>query len=128
MFEFYEGYLITKKNEEENSTTEKNGNGSVPTRKNSMPFKTFIDDICYKKIKTLNIFSIPKREVKERAYTYTPTNNVPLENWRNKKSIQSTNINNTNSNVNCNGNGNGNYILKQTNKINEYNYNNKNSK
>jgi hypothetical protein len=107
MFEIYERYLVSKT---ENENENKNLNGKT----SSMPFRTFIDDICYKKTKTLNIFSIPIREIKERAYTYTPTNNVPLENWRNKGSIQSTILNNnTCKNL-------------QSNKINEYNNNKKN--
>jgi hypothetical protein len=102
MFEFYEKSICNK-------------------TETSMPFKTFIDDICNKKTKKLNIFSIPIKEVKERAYTYTPKNNVPLENWRNKKSFDSTIINNNNNNSNYNNNI---YKNLQKNKINEYNNNN----
>lgn len=74
----------------------------LPKTESSMPFKTFIDDICYKKIKKVNIFTFGKKEVKERSYTYTPSD-VPLENWRNRKSIDSTITlnNNLNSNGNC---------------------------
>ncbi len=112
MFEFYERYISNK-----NETKQEKEKENLNIKTSSIPFKTFIDDICYKKIKKLNIFSIPKREIKERAYTYTPTNYVPLENWRNKKSIQSTILNNNNNNNICKN--------LQTNKI-EYNYNKKN--
>jgi hypothetical protein len=97
MFEFYEKSICTK-------------------METSMPFKTFIDDICYKKNKKVNIFSAgPKKEVKERAYTYTPINNAPLENWRNRKSIDSTILNNNN---NCKN-------LQKNKMNNEYNNNKK---
>ena len=86
MFEFYERSVLSK-------------------TENAMPFKTFIDDICYKKNKKVNIFSMEKKEVKERSYTYNPNYEVPLENWRNRKSIDSTIL--SSSNV-------------QKNRINEY--------
>lgn len=81
MFDFYEKNIIS------NSKSESESN---------MPFRTFIDDICYKKTKKVNIFSC-KREVKERSYTYT-ANDIPLENWRNRKSIESSFFN---KNANC---------------------------
>lgn len=83
MFEFYEKSICNK------------------TDSTSMPFRTFIDDICNKKIKKVNIFSQPVED-RKRAYTYTPTNNtvnVPLENWRNKKSMDNTVANNNNNNI-----------------------------
>ena len=91
MFDFYEKSICTKK-------------------ETSMPFKTFIDDVCYKKNKKVNIFSSGKKEVKERSYTYTPNFDVPLENWRNRKSIDSTILNNNN---NCK--------KLEKNKMNDYN-------
>ena len=76
MFEFYEKSMCAKK-------------------ETTMPFKTFIDDICNRKNKKVNIFSSGKKEVKERSYTYTPTLEVPLENWRNRKSIDSSIVTNS---------------------------------
>lgn len=77
MFEFYEKAILPK------------------SESSQMPFKTFIDDICYRKAKKVNIFSVKKKEVKERAYTFTHNSEVPLENWRNKKSIDYS-VNNKN--------------------------------
>ena len=80
MFEFYEKSVCNKTD-------------------TCMPFKTFIDDICVKKAKKVEIFTFGKKEVKERSYTYTPSNDVPLENWRNRKSIDATNLNNNNNGI-----------------------------
>ena len=91
MFEFYEKSVCNKTD-------------------NCMPFKTFIDDICVKKAKKVEIFTFGKKENKERSYTYTPSNDVPLENWRNRKSIDSTILNNNN---NCK--------KLEKNKMNDYN-------
>jgi hypothetical protein len=51
-----------------------------------MPFRTYIDDILSKKVKKVNIFTNTKKEQKERSYTFTHNVDVPLENWRNRKS------------------------------------------
>lgn len=52
----------------------------------SFPFKTFIDDICTKKIKKVNFEKVKKmaKEQKERAYTFSHNVDVdvPAENWR----------------------------------------------
>jgi len=64
MFQFYEKSL--------NSLKEQNS-----------PFKTLIDDICSKKIKTIKFAS---KEQKDRAYTFTHNVDVPEGNWRNRRS------------------------------------------
>lgn len=51
------------------------------------PFKTYIDDICNKKMKkihTLNENPKEKKDLKERSYTFHTHVDVPHENWRNR--------------------------------------------